>query len=509
MPGADSDLPFFSPAENRSWHEIRGSLASDAARMLYQYAFESSPEGVAVEIGTYAGRSAVCIGRALRDSKKKSKLTLIDVHFQPDLLTNLEAFGLADSIDAVAASSLEAAEEWKKKISFIYIDGHHGKAHAYADFLIWERHVMPGGVIALDDTLGFQLGPVLQIEAAVRSGAYEILLSLGGQSYLRKKRAIMPGIGDYPMLPGSMLAYVNYVSAWIAAMDPELRLPVLAPWREPAAPPAPPPKRLLDRILDASPRSLARFAVRKVGNGRSAGNSSAPASPPALSRFEVMAHPPCLPERPLDVLEWLETMSELDPQDRATVSYLRAAWRYRGSARKPRSRSWSSSANWKRSHCCTTTSRSDNSRRCAWPKPWISAAAGNGPSSPTARCSATAQSPRSVTRPRPASRAPFGSPSSPAIALFAPACLTLHFTSTKSTNTDRPAIRRRPRLGMTWVHELNALVELVSTRQSWRPPRSHVPAALRSGGSGSEGGCLVLSRLTMIGEKSSLGSPGQ
>ncbi len=325
MPGADSDLPFFSPAENRSWHEIRGSLGSEPARRLYQYAFESSPEGVAVEIGTYAGRSAVCIGRALRDSKKESKLTLIDVRFQPDLFTNLEAFGLADRVDAVTAPSLEVADEWKKKISFIYIDGNHAKAHAYADFLVWEGLVMPGGVIALDDTLGFQLGPLLQIEAAVRSGAYELLLPyLGGQSYLRKKRAIMPGIGDYPMLSGSLLAYVNYVSAWIAAMDPELRLPVVAPWREPPAPPAPPPKRLLDRILDASPRSLARFAVRKVRNWRSAGNSSAPASPPALSRFEVMAHPPYLPERPLDVLEWLETMSELDPQDRATVSYLRA-----------------------------------------------------------------------------------------------------------------------------------------------------------------------------------------
>jgi hypothetical protein len=324
MPGADSDLPFFSPAENRRWHEIRGSCGHQAARLLYQHAFESSPEGVAVEIGTFAGKSAVCIGRALRDSKKKSKLTLIDVRLQPDLFTNLEAFGLADSIDTVIAPSLEAAEEWKKKISFIYIDGHHGKAHAYADFLVWEGPVMPGGVIALDDTVGFQLGPLLQIEAAVQSGAYEFLPSPGGQCHLRKKRALLPGIGDYPMLSGSLLAYVNYVSAWIAAMDPELRLPIVAPWWEHPAPPAPPPKRLLDRILDASPRSLARFAVRKVRNWRSAANSSAPASPPALSRFEVMAHPPFLPEQPLDVLEWLETMSELDPQDRATVSYLRA-----------------------------------------------------------------------------------------------------------------------------------------------------------------------------------------
>jgi hypothetical protein len=321
MPGADSDLSFFSPAENRSWHEIRGSLGYKAARLLYQNAFESSPEGVAVEIGTYAGRSAVCIGRALRDSKKESKLTTIDVRLQPDLFTNLEAFGLAGRIDAVTASSLDVAEEWKKKISFIYIDGHHGKAHAYADFLVWEGLVMPGGVIALDDTVGFQIGPLLQIEAAVRSGAYEFLPSPGGQCYLRKKRAIVPGIGDYPMLPGSLLSYVNYVSAWIAAMDPELRLPIVSPWREPAAPP---PKRLLDRILDASPRSLARFAVRKIRNWRSAGNSSASASPPALSRFEVMAHPPTQPEMPLDVLEWLETMSELDPQDRVTVSYLRA-----------------------------------------------------------------------------------------------------------------------------------------------------------------------------------------
>jgi hypothetical protein len=57
-------------------------------------------------------------------------------------------------------SSLDAAETWKRPISFLHIDGQHGKAHAYADLLVWDMMTMPHGIVVLDDRIGFMLGQI-------------------------------------------------------------------------------------------------------------------------------------------------------------------------------------------------------------------------------------------------------------------------------------------------------------------------------------------------------------
>ena len=221
----DTALPFLDASENQAWRSMRGFVSVDGAKALYRYPFDSDPQGVAVEIGSLSGRSTVCIGRALRDSNRDSRLTAIDIRFQPDFTRKLERFGLSDHVEAIQRPSVNAAEGWRDKISFIYIDGAHGRALAYADFLVWEMSLMVGGVIALDDTYGFFTGSTLQLQAAVRSGAYEPLGFIGGITFLRKKGPILAGIGEYPMQIGSLIAYVDYVGSWIGAMDLEMRLP--------------------------------------------------------------------------------------------------------------------------------------------------------------------------------------------------------------------------------------------------------------------------------------------
>lgn len=70
-------------------------------------------------------------------------MTAIDIAFQPGISKTLRNFGLLDAVTLVEALSLDAAEEWSGPISFLYIDGHHGRAHAYADILCWDPFVLP------------------------------------------------------------------------------------------------------------------------------------------------------------------------------------------------------------------------------------------------------------------------------------------------------------------------------------------------------------------------------
>ena len=275
-------LSFFTEQEFHQWQQVPGWLMSPAAEALYRYAAEADPDGTAVEIGSYAGKSAICIARALIDRNKSiDRLHAIDIKFRSNFKGNLAAFNVLSKIHAIEQSSLRAAASWTQPVSFLYIDGNHGKAHAYADLLVWDTQVIPGGVVALDDTIGLILGPNLQLQAALMSGAYELLLETCGVSFLRKKRNLMPGIGDCPLSSGSSMAYLHYVSSWLGAMDPAFRQPLTpkkSKW-----------KRFKRRLLGREEDPIAK----------------------------VMAEP-------LRVLEWLQGQSEVAKAFKHTFMYLNA-----------------------------------------------------------------------------------------------------------------------------------------------------------------------------------------
>ncbi|MEQ9670395.1 class I SAM-dependent methyltransferase [Coleofasciculus sp. G2-EDA-02] len=292
-------LSFFNTDENRRWHEIRGWLLPIAAEELYRFACEASADGMVVEIGSFAGKSTVCITRALASKSDSPAMTAIDINFQPDFAANLEQFDVSHLVNTISAPSLEAAEIWNEPISFLYIDGRHSKAHAYADFVVWESMVLPEGIVALDDTAGLMLGPSLQLQAALRTGAYELLADAGGISFLRKKRSLVSGIGDFPLREGSLMSLVAYVSAWSGAMDLGLRIPHLG--RQP----------LKREFSKPKPRQTLKKLLRGMTNLKTPESSS------SESRTKKL-------EKPLAYLERMEAIKELEAGTTNTLLYLRA-----------------------------------------------------------------------------------------------------------------------------------------------------------------------------------------
>ncbi|MEY2480175.1 MAG: hypothetical protein QOI04_1102 [Verrucomicrobiota bacterium] len=284
-----AQLSFLSADENRRWNEMRGRLLTSGAELLFRFATESDSAGAAVEIGSFAGKSTVCIARGLQARKTApARLFAIDMHFQPDFKTNLVEFGVSEIVESIAQPSLDAAETWTQPISFLYIDAHHGRAHAYADLMVWDMMMVPGGYVALDDTSGFLLGPNLQLQAALRTDAYELVAEAGGMSVLQKKQSLLPFLSDFPLLRGSLVAYVQFVSAWLGAMNLDFRAP-----HRPETLPRPTRRRnnfdaAFTRFWDRGPRRLARAfikksapdasprdAIRKTGEGAKAGPKEA------------------------------------------------------------------------------------------------------------------------------------------------------------------------------------------------------------------------------------------
>jgi MMP 1-O-methyltransferase len=290
-------LSFFSEPQNHDWHQIRGWLLTSAAEALHKYATHASPTAAFVEIGSFAGKSTVCLLTAFTsrtDLPADRRFTAIDLRFQPDFWSNLGVFRYQPWVDRISGPSMDAVEHWESPIGFLYIDGHHGKGYALADLMVWDPHLIPGAILALDDTAGFMVGPNLQIQAAVRTGAYDLLEEVGGISFLRKNHSILP-ISETPDDPGSIMAKIHVISANVGAFDPEFRLPRLP--HQPM-----PPSEWMDRALHSSISELLGTLRRKV-RARFGSRPSSPApdeAPPVGNLLPSMLR---LPEASLENLQ--------------------------------------------------------------------------------------------------------------------------------------------------------------------------------------------------------------
>jgi predicted O-methyltransferase YrrM len=224
----DRLLPFLSEAELEHWQQMPGFLLPSAAQRLYQAAAEAPVHGQIVELGSFAGKSLVCLARGVASglSSAAGNIVAVDVAFHEAWPASMAFFGLEGIVTPMEMSTLEAGDLWSDPIAMLYIDADHGPAHARADFVVWEPFVVAGGVIALDDTVGFYPGCTLQVQMALADGRYEVIDDVGGITFLRKAAPLFEHIGFAPYVRDAAFAVVAAASAWSGAMDVGLCLPM-------------------------------------------------------------------------------------------------------------------------------------------------------------------------------------------------------------------------------------------------------------------------------------------
>jgi predicted O-methyltransferase YrrM len=155
----------------------KGFMPHDEGIALYQAAATAGLGGLGplLEIGSYCGKSAVYLGAAARSSG--TVLFTIDhhrgsdenqqgwEHHDPSLVDSrtgrmdtlpvfrraIEEAGLEDVVVAVVGDSSTVARHWHTDLSFLFIDGGHATAPAWADYTGWVPHVAVGGALAIHD----------------------------------------------------------------------------------------------------------------------------------------------------------------------------------------------------------------------------------------------------------------------------------------------------------------------------------------------------------------------
>jgi predicted O-methyltransferase YrrM len=194
---------------------VKGFMPSDEGALLYRWALEQLPQGPALEVGTYAGKSAIYLGSAAaqvggtvftvdhhRGSEENQAgwehhdPATVDPEFGlMDTLgmfrKNIARAGLEDRVVAIVGASATVARWWRTPLSLLFIDGGHGVEPAGADYRSWTPWVATGGVLIIHDVFPDPADggrpPYEEIYLpALESGMFEEVDALGSMRVLRR-----------------------------------------------------------------------------------------------------------------------------------------------------------------------------------------------------------------------------------------------------------------------------------------------------------------------------------
>jgi hypothetical protein len=180
---------------------IPGYIGDREFRALAMLFVGAPGDGVAVEIGSFKGKSTVGMA-ALAAHYGLGPIISIDPHDAPcstdpdlngqpssfdDFCAGIRNAGLEKYVEAHRALSRDIAVNWNRPIRFLWIDGDHTYAGAKLDFDLFLPHVVEGGIVALHDTLHEFEGPIrVFVEEMLNSdrfGAAGLLHTIGWAQY--------------------------------------------------------------------------------------------------------------------------------------------------------------------------------------------------------------------------------------------------------------------------------------------------------------------------------------
>lgn len=163
---------------------IEGFLSPNEMRFLVLTGACPRAKGTVLEIGSFKGRSTFILASAAALAGE-DKIHAVDPLIAPsetdpdlggeqsseaDFRRNLEAHGVADSVEFHKDFSYRLAERWEGPIRLLWIDGDHTHKGTKADLDGFLPHLSDGAIVAIHDVLH-------EFEGGVRVFAEDILLS--------------------------------------------------------------------------------------------------------------------------------------------------------------------------------------------------------------------------------------------------------------------------------------------------------------------------------------------
>ena len=144
---------------------VDGWLHPNEARLLYRLASQCRARGAIVEIGSWKGKSTICLARG-SIAGSKAKINAIDPHTgSPEhsrefgvvwtfdaFRRNIEKAGVNEMVTPHVDYSDAVAKKFNEPVELIFIDGIHEYEGVKIDFDDWFAKVIDGGRMAFHDS---------------------------------------------------------------------------------------------------------------------------------------------------------------------------------------------------------------------------------------------------------------------------------------------------------------------------------------------------------------------
>jgi predicted O-methyltransferase YrrM len=134
--------------------DVPGWLTDEEGEALYALARECTGRGAIVEIGSWKGKSTICLGLGSR-AGSGVHIYAIDPHTDHrfgDFTANVQRAGVAELVTPIASLSQPAAADFQEPIELLFVDGSHEESLVREDFDKWVPKVVDGGWVAFHDT---------------------------------------------------------------------------------------------------------------------------------------------------------------------------------------------------------------------------------------------------------------------------------------------------------------------------------------------------------------------
>lgn len=153
---------------------VPGFCTQEDCVLLYRLISGLSAEGDVLEIGAFKGRTTAVLAKGLIEEKKEGIVYSIDANLfgtKQELLDNLQHAGVAGRVVSIFKDSVGANKGWARPLKFIWIDTDGTYLSAVSDFILWERFLVKGGIIAISCVSNPDIQRMIQ-EYLVSSGRF-------------------------------------------------------------------------------------------------------------------------------------------------------------------------------------------------------------------------------------------------------------------------------------------------------------------------------------------------
>jgi predicted O-methyltransferase YrrM len=133
---------------------VPGWLTEEEGEALFDLARACTGRGAIVEIGSWKGKSTICLGLGSR-AGAGVPIYAIDPHADyrfGDFKANIDRAGITELVRPIASLSQPAADGFTEPIELLFVDGSHEYDLVLEDFEKWVPKVVEGGWVAFHDT---------------------------------------------------------------------------------------------------------------------------------------------------------------------------------------------------------------------------------------------------------------------------------------------------------------------------------------------------------------------